>query len=61
MQTLLGVTSIMSLIFAASAVESDFYWFAFGFTVLGIATGFFTLYLQSEEEQKEKQLYYKED
>ena len=43
MQTLLGVTSIMSLIFAAGAVESDFYWFAFGFTVLGIATGFFTL------------------
>ena len=59
MITLFGVTSIMSLILAAGAVEADNYLIGFGFAVFGIVTGMITIL--SQEKEKQVQLYYKED
>ena len=59
MITLFGVTSIMSLILAAGAVEADNYLIGFGFAVFGIVTGMITIL--SQKKEKQVQLYYKED
>ena len=61
MKTLLAMTSILSLIFAAGSVEADFYWFAFGFFVLGITSFGFYIYLEETDKMKKQNLYYKED
>ena len=60
MITMFGVTFIMSMVLAVSAVEADNYLIGLGFAVLGIVSGILTIVLQ-ETEKKETQLYYKED
>lgn len=58
--TFTAIISTFSFIFATGAVEADSYFVAFGFVILGIVTGFITIYLQSKKEEESKGLYYKE-
>lgn len=61
MSVFLGIIFLISMMFAAGAVEANSFLLGFGLAVIGIISGIGAIYFQNYNEEKDKQLYYKED